>query len=68
MKVQSVKELLQRVVNMRVAEAKYLVESSGIMCRVTSEDGIQFEGSGQYIPYRINLDVIDGIVREARIG
>jgi hypothetical protein len=68
MKEQKVKELVQRVVNMRVAEARYLVESSGIMCRVTSEDGIQYEGSAQYVPYRINLDVIDGIVREAKIG
>lgn len=68
MKEQRVKELLARVVNMRVAEAKNLVESSGIMCRITSEDGIQYEGSAQYIPYRINLDVIDGVVRSSRIG
>lgn len=68
MKEQMVKELLQRVVGMRSEQAKYLVESNGIMCRVTSIDGIQFEGSAQYVPYRINLDIIDGTVREARIG
>ena len=68
MKVQMVKDLTRRVINMRVSEARCLIEDSGAMCRVTSEDGIQFEGSAQHIPYRINLDVIDGIVREAKIG
>ena len=68
MKEQLVRELQQRVLNMRVEAAKHLIESSGLMCRITSSDGIQFEGSANPIPYRINLDVIDGVVRESRIG
>lgn len=68
MKEQMVRDLLHRVVGMRMDDAKRLVESNGLMVRVTTIDGIQLDGSAQYIPYRINLDVIDDVVRESRVG
>lgn len=63
-----IKELVHRVIGMQKSDAIRLVEKNGFMCRVTSEDGIQFEGTASFIPYRINIDVIDRIVRESRIG
>lgn len=68
MKELVIKELVKRVIGMQKVDAVRLVENNGFMCRVTSEDGIQFEGTAAFIPYRINIDVIDRIVRESRIG
>lgn len=68
MKEQQVKETCRRVVNMRTEAAKQLITQSGFMFRVTSEDGMSYYSTDNFVGYRINLNIIDGIVRDANIG
>lgn len=68
MNKQQVNEMCNRVLNMRLEDAKRLISGAGMMYRIISLDGIAFGGTDEHVPYRINLEVIDGVVRDSRVG
>ena len=63
-----VRSVSRSVVGRRLNEAKARIAEAGLIHRVVSQDGIQFGGTADLVPYRINLEVIDDIVRDAHVG
>jgi hypothetical protein len=66
------KELIQdtclRVRRMRLSDAIDLIVKRGLVYRIVSQDGLQFAGTSDTVPFRINLEVIDDTIVEARAG
>jgi hypothetical protein len=60
--------LANNVLNIHIAVAKRLIENSGAVCRIISDDGMQFGCSAEYVSHRINVEVIDNIVVYSYVG
>lgn len=56
------------VIGQTKVEAKKIIESRQLKSRVTSEDGMQFMGTADFRIDRINLEILDGKVADARVG
>lgn len=56
------------VVGMKIDDAKEAIRVNGLVHRITSVDGMYYYGSDDVNHLRINLEVVDGRVVDARVG
>ena len=49
-------------------EAQRIIQGEGLTCRLVSEDGIQYAGTADRRPDRVNIETIDGVVTGAEVG
>ena len=56
------------VIGQTKADAVKIIKSRELRSRVLSEDGMQYAGTRDFRRDRINLEIIDGKVTDARVG
>jgi hypothetical protein len=60
--------IARKCLGLKLQLAKELIVTEGLIYRIISQDGLQFEGLSDDVPYRISLEVIDNKVSDARVG
>ena len=68
MLVSEIRDIANWCRGQRLDVARARIVENGLLVRVISLDGIQFGGTADHVPGRINLDVIDGIVVDSSVG
>lgn len=62
------KAVCTAVIGMKIDDAKEAIRVNGLVHRVVSVDGMYYYGNDDVNPLRINLEVVDGRVIDARAG
>ena len=63
-----VEQFARELVGLDELEAKFCVETSDLLWRVVGRDGESFIVTLDYIPQRVNVVIISGLVSEASVG